>query len=98
MFAVSINAGFASADVAEVGPTVLVTGEEGFAAHTAFAESIADDIWNRRHEVMNAYLGVEEAAAIAAAYELTDGSLVIADYADNPGAGGYGDATDLSSG
>ena len=95
VFAVSINAGFASADVAEVGPTVLVTGQGDFAAHTAFAETIADDIWNRRHEVLNDYLSVEAAAAIAAAYEPNEGPLVIADYADNPGAGGYGDSTDL---
>ena len=95
VFAVSINAGFASADVAEVGPTVLVTGQGNFAAHTAFADTIADDIWNRRHEVLNDYLSVEEAAAIAATYEPDEGPLVIADYADNPGAGGYGDATHL---
>lgn len=95
VFAVSINAGFASADVAEVGPTVLVTGQGDFAAHTAFAESIADDIWNRRHEVLNDYLSVEEAAAIAVAYKPEKGPLIIADYADNPGAGGYGDSTNL---
>ena len=95
VFAVSINAGFASADVAEVGPTVTVTGQGDFAAHTAFAETIADDIWNRRHEVLNDYLSVDEAAAIAAAYEPVEGPLVIADYADNPGAGGYGDSTNL---
>ena len=95
VFAVSINAGFAGADVTEVGPTVLVTGQEDHAAHTAFAETIADDIWNRRHEVLNDYLSVEEAAAIAATYQPVHGPLVIADYADNPGAGGYGDSTDL---
>jgi microcystin degradation protein MlrC len=95
VFAVSINAGFASADVAEVGPTVLVTGQGDFAAHIAFAETIADDIWNRRHEVLNDYLSVDEAAAIAATYEPNEGPLVIADYADNPGAGGYGDSTEL---
>ena len=94
-FAVSINAGFASADVAEVGPTVLVTGQGDFGAHTAFAETIADDIWNRRHEVLNDYLSVEEAAAIAATYDSNEGPLIIADYADNPGAGGYGDSTEL---
>jgi microcystin degradation protein MlrC len=44
VFAVSINAGFGSADVAEGGPTVLVTDQKDFAAHTAFAEMIADDI------------------------------------------------------
>ena len=66
VFAVSINAGFASADVAEVGPTVLVTGQGDFAAHSAFADTIADDIWNRRFEVLNDYLSVAEAASIAA--------------------------------
>ena len=95
VFAVSINAGFASADVREVGPTVLVTGQGDFAAHTAFAETIADDIWDRRFEVLNNYLSVTESAAIAAAYEPDNGPLVIADYADNPGAGGYGDSTAL---
>jgi microcystin degradation protein MlrC len=95
VFAVSINAGFASADVAEVGPTVLVTGQGDFATHTAFAETIADDIWARRHQVLNDYLSVEDAAAIAATYQSSHGPLIIADYADNPGAGGYGDSTDL---
>lgn len=95
VFAVSINAGFASADVAEVGPTVLVTGQGDFSAHTAFAETIADDIWNRRHEVLNDYLSVDAAAAVAAAYKPNEGPLIIADYADNPGAGGYGDSTNL---
>ena len=95
VFAVSINAGFASADISEVGPTVLVTGQGDFAAHTAFAEKIADDIWNRRHDVLNDYLSVREAAAIAATYQSQEGPLVIADYADNPGAGGYGDSTEL---
>lgn len=95
VFAVSINAGFASADVATVGPTVLVTGQGDFAAHTAFAETIADDIWNRRFEVLNDYLSATEAATIAATYEPDRGPLVIADYSDNPGAGGYGDSTEL---
>jgi microcystin degradation protein MlrC len=97
VFAVSINAGFASADVVEVGPTVLVTGQGDFTAHSAFAETIANDIWNRRFEVLNDYLSVAEAATIAATYRPEKGPLIIADYADNPGAGGYGDSTELLS-
>ena len=97
VFAVSINAGFASADVVEIGPTVLVTGQGDFTAHSAFAETIADDIWNRRFEVLNDYLSVAEAASIAATYRPDKGPLIIADYADNPGAGGYGDSTELLS-
>ena len=95
VFAVSINAGFASTDVADVGPTVLVTGQGNFNQHVAFAEELADDVWARRHEALNDYLTVEAAAAVAADFDAGNGPLVIADYADNPGAGGYGDATAL---
>ncbi|MDH3630445.1 MAG: M81 family metallopeptidase [Gammaproteobacteria bacterium] len=94
-YAVSINAGFASADIVEVGPTVLVTAEGDMDAHRAFAESLADDIWKRRHEVLNHYLDVDSAAAIARQFSSAEGPLVIADYADNPGGGGYGDSTNL---
>ncbi|MGB5337350.1 MAG: M81 family metallopeptidase, partial [Woeseiaceae bacterium] len=95
VFAVNINAGFASTDIAEVGPTVLVTGQGNVDEHTAFAEMLADDIWARRHEVLNDYLTVEAAATLAADFDPRQGPLVIADYADNPGAGGYGDSTAL---
>ena len=95
VFAVSINAGFASADISEVGPTVLVTCQGNLAEHQAFAGTIADDIWARRHEVLNDYLTVEAAAEVAAGYQAQNGPLVIAEYADNPGAGGYGDSTAL---
>ncbi len=94
-YAVSINAGFASADIAEVGPTVLVTAEGEMDAHRVFAENLADDIWKRRHQVLNHYLDVDSAAAIARHFNSAEGPLVIADYADNPGGGGYGDSTNL---
>ena len=94
-FAVSINGGFASSDIAEVGPTVLVTGEGDMDAHRAFASSLAAEIWQHRHEVLNDYLDIDEAASIAAEFTSDKGPLIIADYADNPGAGSYGDATNL---
>ncbi|CTQ48554.1 M81 family metallopeptidase [Jannaschia donghaensis] len=97
ILAVSINGAFPCADVAFVGPTVLVTydrGTDGPTPPQVIAEEIADDMWNRRHEALNTYLSVGEAAAIAATW--TGGSpLVIADYADNPGSGAYGDSTNL---
>jgi len=95
VFAVSINAGFASADIKEVGPTVLVTGQGDFKAHTDFAQTIADDIWEKRHDSLNDYWTVEDAARKAVAFKSTKGPLIIADYADNPGAGAYGDSTTL---
>jgi len=95
VFAVSINAGFEASDIAEIGPTVLITCEGDGAAHQAFAETIADDIWQRRAEVLNTFYTVDAAAEIAAAHDAGNGPLIIADYADNPGAGAYGDSAVL---
>ncbi len=95
VFSVSINAGFGNADIAEVGPTVLVTGQGDDDAHRRFADQIADDIWNKRFTTLNQYLSVEEAAALCARHGGQSGPIVVADYADNPGGGGYGDATEL---
>lgn len=95
VFAVSINAGFSHADIAELGPTVLVTCEGDLATHRAFAEQIADEIWDTRGQPVNRYLTVDEAAAHCLAYRHTGRPIVVADYADNPGGGSYGDATNL---
>ena len=95
VFAVSINAGFARADIAEIGPSVLVTAQGDMAAHQRFAGSLADDIWLHRHDRINRFLSVGDAAAMGRDWPGTGGPLVIADYADNPGGGGYGDATAL---
>lgn len=99
ILAVSINAGFSDADIRDVGPTVTVTydtllpGAET-RAH-AIAEEIADRIWAARFTSVNSYLSVEEAAGIARSFDASGGPLIIADYADNPGSGAYGDSTNL---
>ncbi|MEO9338280.1 M81 family metallopeptidase [Mesorhizobium sp. SB112] len=95
VFAVSVNGAFGNADIVEVGPTVLVTAQGDMERHRSFAESIADDIWERRFECLNQYHSVDEAAAMCKAYCDTSGPIVVADYADNPGGGGYGDSTEL---
>jgi len=97
VYAVSINAGFASADIEEVGPTILVTGSGDMEEHRSFAQNLADDIWARRNDVLNVYYPVDEAAAYALAHSTNESKrpLIIADYADNPGAGAYGDGTAL---
>ena len=95
VFAVSINAGFSHADIAEVGPSVLVTGQGDLQRHRQFAEAIADEIWERRFEAVNHYYTVDEAARLCAAYDPRKGPIVVADYSDNPGGGAYGDSTNL---
>ena len=95
VYAISINGAFPCADITEVGPTVLVTCDGNTDAHQPIAETLADDIWDRRLEALNTYLSCSEAANVAKAWKGNAGPLVIADYADNPGSGAYGDATNL---
>ena len=98
ILAVSINAGFSEADIADMGPTVLVTFDQGFETRAqAIAAGLARRIWDGRGKVANTFLTPDQAAAEARDFNATKGPLVIADYADNPGAGAYGDATALLS-
>lgn len=96
ILAVSINAAFSEADIREAGPTVLVTHDEAAASRAeAIALGLAQTIWAQRASVSNEFLTPEDAAAEALGFDAARGPLVIADYADNPGAGAYGDATAL---
>lgn len=96
ILAVSVNAAFAEADILEAGPTVLVTHDTGAEARArAIAEGLAQTIWDQRGAVSNDFLTPQAAAALARDFDAAGGPLVIADYADNPGAGAYGDATAL---
>lgn len=101
LLAVSVNAGFTGADVSCVGATVLATydsrdpGAEDAARQVT--EELADRIWQGRTKKRNVFIEVDEAAAEALSWR-GDKPLVIADYADNPGAGAYGDSTALLKG
>lgn len=96
ILAVSVNAGFSEADITEMGPTVLVTFDQGHEARAQeIAAGLADSIWQGRGKVSNTFLTPAEAAEQARGFDPAKGPLVIADYADNPGAGAYGDATAL---
>jgi microcystin degradation protein MlrC len=97
VFAVSVNGGFPNADIAELGPTVLVTAQGDMAAHAKFASELADDIWAKRSERLEVFHTVEQAADICQQYSLSQDPrpMVVADYADNPGGGAYGDSTAL---
>ena len=95
VFAVSINGGFASADIAEVGPTVLVTGQGDF-ERTSPSPGPSPTISGRnarRAEPLS--LGRRDGRDRPPLRVKGHGPLVIADYADNPGGGGYGDSTSL---
>lgn len=101
VLAVSVNAAFTGADVSCVGPTVLATYDsrdpDAEAAARHVTEELADRIWQGRTSKRTTFIEIDEAAAEALAWR-GDKPLVIADYADNPGAGSYGDSTALLRG
>lgn len=97
---VSVFAGFPHADIADVGPSVAIAydarkpGAE--AAARATAERFMDRCWETRDYAALTFLTPEQAAKKAKAEEQgAKAPLVIADYTDNPGGGGYGDTTAL---
>ncbi len=57
------------------------------------ADSFMDYAWETRDFSSFSLISVAEAVALARSGEPGDKPLVVADYTDNPGGGGYGDAT-----
>jgi microcystin degradation protein MlrC len=92
---VSVQAGFSSADVHDIGPSIAVTGNDRAAA-TAIAEDLMDYVWEQRAFSSIRFTPLDEAIGRAKAGEAgASKPLIIADYSDNPGSGAYGDATRL---
>ena len=91
--AVSICAGFSRANIGDVGPSVTVTVDDNSPRGQAIAEEFMDHAWATRDYQSFALLSVAEAVARAKEGRTGDKPLVVADYTDNPGGGGYGDAT-----
>ncbi|MEO3388214.1 M81 family metallopeptidase [Mesorhizobium sp. CAU 1741] len=91
---VSIQAGFSSADVHDIGPSIAVTAQDEDKAR-AIAEELMDYVWQERHWSTISFAPLEEAIAEAARPSSDGKPLVISDYSDNPGSGAYGDATTL---
>jgi microcystin degradation protein MlrC len=95
---VSICAGFSRANIRDVGPSVTVTVDELAAPATTppaqeVAEAFMDYAWETRDHESFRLLSVAEAVARCKEGKPGDKPLVVADYTDNPGGGGYGDAT-----
>lgn len=92
---VSIQAGFSSADVHDIGPSVAVSTDGDPVKARALAEGLMDEVWAQRNHSTIHFTPLNDAVAKAKSGERESKPLVIADYSDNPGAGAYGDATVL---
>jgi microcystin degradation protein MlrC len=98
ILSVSLNAGFFKADIAEVGPSVVIVGEGDRTALAVRARPLLAHIEATRHISTVRYATVADAIAIARAKGKPGAPVVLADYADNPGGGGYSDSTGLLRG
>jgi microcystin degradation protein MlrC len=92
---VSLCAGFTRADIHDVGPTVTVTTTGANPNAQGIAEGLMDFAWETREVNTAKLLSVAEVIDRARRGKPGEKPLVIADYTDNPGGGGYGDATAL---
>jgi microcystin degradation protein MlrC len=98
VLAASINAGFPWCDIPEVGPTAVVVGDGNDPRFAKMAENLAAYIWETRHRITVQYLSVADALKRARAKGAPGAPVVLADFADNPGGGGYCDTTGLLRG
>jgi len=96
---ISVQAGFSSADVHDIGPSIAVTYDalrETRGEATAIADMLIDYAWQERHVSNIHFTPLADAIARAKAGQRdATRPLVISDYSDNPGSGAYGDATRL---
>ena len=98
LLAASINGGFPWADIHDAGPSAVVVAD-GDAPAEAAARTLIDEIWRQRRVTTIETVGIADGvAAVRDAAAGGSGPVVIADFADNPGGGGYGDATGLLRG
>ncbi len=89
---VSVMGGFAYADTAKNGLSVIVTARGDKAAAEALAREIAQYGWEQRSRFHARLTPLEEAVgkALAAGRDPASPALCFADVADNPGGGGRG--------
>ncbi len=91
----SVAAGFPWVDINDTGPSVVVVGNGYLPAHQELADDLIAEIWRSRKRISIDIQTIEQTImAIQTAGERT-APIVVADFADNPGGGGYGDGTRL---
>jgi microcystin degradation protein MlrC len=95
MLSFSVNAGFAWSDIPEVGPTAIIVGNGEYPRFQAAADAMMATVWSDRNRKTVETVSLASAMAVARSKGVPGKPVVIADYADNPGGGGYGDTTGL---
>lgn len=95
LLSTSINAGFGWADIQNVGPSAVVVADAGNENAKAAVDQLRDEIWQTRETTTVELISSARAIEQALATGKPGRPFVIADFADNPGGGGYADSTGL---
>ena len=90
----SIQIGFPWSDVPDIGPNVVVTATDDRQGRAVAAE-LMQAVWQSRHDTQLEFASPAEAMALAKRGKAGDKPLVLADFADNPAGGAYGDSPNL---
>lgn len=91
----SINCGFPWADIPDAGPTAVLVVDGDSADFQTMLDSLVRHFWETRHIHTVERATIAAAIAIAKSKGRAGAPVVLADYADNPGGGGYGDTPAL---
>ena len=95
VLAISVCAGFVWSDIPDAGPSVTITANGDVFRFQGVAEELMQDIWEIRREITVPLYSLQEAMAEAGKETREGRPLILADFTDNPGSGGYGDSVRL---
>lgn len=94
---VTVLGGFAYADQAKQGLSIIVSARDNAQAAKTLAEQIAALAWQNRHRFQREWLSVEQAAEMAkrVGENTEQANILLADVGDNPGGGARSNTTAL---
>lgn len=92
ILSVSFGHGFGWADVADVGAKTLVVADGDRPGAAALARQLGQEVWDMRHQTLDQYDTTDAALDRLGAH---GAPLVLADVADNAGAGAPSDSTSI---
>ncbi len=98
VLSVSIAAGFPWVDILETGPSVVIVGDKDEQNFEALAQPIIDQLFEMRSVSSISSLSISNAMRETLEIKNNGKPIILSDFADNPGGGGYGDSINLLKG
>ena len=98
VLSVSIAAGFPWVDILEAGPSVVIVGEKEELNFKELAQPIIDQLFEMRDVSSISSLSIDDAMKEILDIKNDAKPIILSDFADNPGGGGYGDSISLLKG